>query len=85
MASDAYTNGDKNTVKDALNRVAYMALVVKEMQLAKRAYNLLGHSYISWKQYKPAMESFKKLKDCSSMEKDMETTMYAFKQIGFCY
>ncbi len=79
MASDAYASGDKSLVKDTLNRVAYMALVVKEMQLAKRAYNLLGHSYISWKQYKPAMDYFKKLKDCASMEKDIETTMYAYK------
>ena len=70
---------DKKTIHDLLNRVAYLALVVKELQLAKRTYNLLAHVYLSWKSFKLAMEYFKKLKDCAFMDKDLETKMYAYK------
>jgi len=52
IASDAYQQGDKSKVKEMLNRVSYMALVVGEMQLAKRCYNLLAHAYLSFKNYK---------------------------------
>ena len=31
-----------------------------------------------------AYHYFKKLRDISTMGEDLETTMYAFKQMGFC-
>jgi len=70
---------DKKLLAEKLNRVAYLALVVKELQLAKRAYNLLAHTYLSWRLFKPAMDYFKKLKDCAFMDKDLEAKMYAYK------
>ena len=36
-----------------------------------------------WKQNQKAYHYFKKLRDVSKMDKDYETTMYAFKQIGY--
>ena len=62
-----------------LNKVAFLGFLVNELQLAKRAYNLLGHAFLSWRQFKKAMESFLKLRDTAFKDRDLETKMYAFK------
>ena len=43
----------------------------------------MGHACMLWKQNQKAYHYFKKLRDVSKMDKDYETTMYAFKQIGY--
>jgi len=37
-----------------------------------------------WKEYSVGYFYFKKLRDASKMNNDLETTTYAFKQIGYC-
>jgi len=44
----------------------------------------MGHTLLYAKQYDVAYFYFKKLRDVSKMGNDLETTMYAFKQIGYC-
>jgi len=51
--------------------------------LASKVYNITGHAFFAWKKFGKAYHYFKKLRDVSRMGGDLETTMYAFKQIGF--
>ena len=44
----------------------------------------MGHAFMWWKKFFTAYAYFKKLVDVSKMGNDLETTMYAFKQIGIC-
>ena len=39
----------------------------------------MGHIYMLWGQYDKCYYYFKKLRDVSRMDNDLETTMYAFK------
>ena len=39
----------------------------------------MGHAFIYAKKYTLSYKYFKKLKDVSKMDHDLETTMYAFK------
>lgn len=84
-AITAFQNRDRKLITEVMNKIAYRALMVNELMLAKKSYNLLAHTFLSWKLLKPAMDYFKKLKDCAFMDKDLETKMYSYKQIGFIY
>ena len=42
----------------------------------------MGHAFLYWKKPEQAYNMFKKLRDVSRMDHDLETTMYAFKQCG---
>ena len=44
----------------------------------------MGHTFCVWKDFQRSYQCFKKLRDVSRMGGDLETTMYAFKQIGYC-
>jgi len=67
-----------------MNKIAYLALEKGEYQLTAKVYNIMGHAFIYWKKFPLAYRYFKKLRDVSRMDNDLETTMYAFKQCGVC-
>ena len=62
-----------------MTKVAYLAVIKEEYQLAAKVYNLTGHAYIAWKKFLVAYHYFNKLRNVSRMGHDLETTMYAFK------
>ena len=68
-----------------MSYVAYLGLIKEEYQIVLKTYNLLGHIFMLWKNYSKSKEFFNKLKDTSKMAKDIETMMYAYKQIGYCF
>jgi hypothetical protein len=51
-----------------MKKIAYLALIKNELQLASKIFNLLGHAFISWKDYKKALKYFEKLRDVSLMD-----------------
>lgn len=79
VVMQAYTNKDSDAFIESINKIAYLALVKQEFQLAMKTYNILGHALISWKEWSKAYKSFVKLKDVAKMGGDLETSMYAFK------
>ena len=44
----------------------------------------MGHVFMTWKKFKEGFIYFKKLKDVAKMGSDLETSMYGFKQMGYC-
>lgn len=81
---DAYVNKNCEVFTEKMNKIAYLALIKDEFQLAMKTYNLMGHAYMTWKQFNNAYKHFRKLKDVSRMDHDLEAAMYAFKQMGYC-
>jgi hypothetical protein len=45
---------------------------------------MMGHVFMTWKKFKEGFIYFKKLKDVAKMGSDLETSMYGFKQMGYC-
>lgn len=64
--------------------IAYLGLFKEEYQVVLKVYNLLAHTFMVWKNFGEAYKYFKKLRDTAKMGEDIETSMYAFKQIGHC-
>ena len=69
----------------SLQHLAFMGLATKELQISKRAFNLLGHIFLNWKLYSKSIDAFGKLGECTYLDGDLSTLMYSYKQIGFCY
>ena len=63
--------------------LAYLGLIKKEYVFVIKIYNLMGHTFKLWKMWEDAYDFYKRLRDTARMSGDVETTMYAFKQIGF--
>lgn len=81
---EAYSNKNCEIFTEKMNKIAYLALIKDEFQLAMKTYNLMGHAFMTWKQFNKAYRHFKKMKDVSRMDHDLEAAMYAFKQMGYC-
>jgi tetratricopeptide (TPR) repeat protein len=81
---DAYISKNCELFTEKMNKIAYLALIKDEFQLAMKTYNLMGHVFMTWKQFNNAYQYFKKMKDVSRMDHDLEAAMYAFKQMGYC-
>ena len=79
----AYLSKDIEAFSESINKIAYLALIKQEFQLAMKTYNILGHALMTWKDWPKAYKCFVKLKDVAKMGGDLETSMYAFKQMGF--
>ena len=47
--------------------IAYLGLFKKENQIVMKVYNLLGHTFMVWKNYMEAYDNFKKLRDTAKM------------------
>ncbi len=62
-----------------------MGLQMKEFKVTKRAFNLLGNLLLNCRLVSRAKTVFTKLRDCGNTDRDIETKMYAYKQIGYCY
>ena len=65
-----------------MNKIAYLGLLKNENGLACKTFNIMGHSFMSWKLYQSAYKYFKKLIDVSVMDNDLETSMYAYMSCG---
>jgi transcription elongation factor Elf1 len=46
---DAYVNKDSELFTEKMNKIAYLALIKDEFQLAIKTYNMMGHVFITWK------------------------------------
>jgi tetratricopeptide (TPR) repeat protein len=79
----AYLAKDVDGYTQAMTYLAYLGLIKREHWLVLKIYNLMGHTFKTWKQLEASYQYFKRLRDTSRMAGDVETTMYAFKQIGF--
>lgn len=76
---------DKKGTIEALLQIISLALISNEIELYKRTINLIGHVHSCHKNLNKAIEAFKKLRDAAQEDKDYETKMYAYSQIGKCY
>ena len=47
----AFLNKDYDQFGDAMTKIAYLAIIKKEYQLASKAYNITAHAYMSWKKF----------------------------------
>jgi len=64
--------------------MTYLSILKQEYQLTMKLYNILGHVLMTWKLFQKGYDAFKKLRDVSKMAHDLETSMYALKQMGYC-
>ena len=80
----AFNARDQDKLIQNMINISYLGLFKYEYQLVMKVYNILGHTFMVWKKYQEAYEYFKKLRDTAKMGHDIETSMYAFKQIGHC-
>ena len=46
---DAFSQGKVTIFHDRMTKIAYLALLKEEYQLASKIYNIMGHAYIYWK------------------------------------
>ena len=84
VIEESFLNKDIATFTEKMNKIAYLALIKREFQLAAKTYNMMGHVFMTWKKFKEGFIYFKKLKDVAKMGCDLETSMYGFKQMGYC-
>lgn len=62
-------------------------MVTSEIELFKKSMNVLAFVHLSNPGRNPrkAIECFKRLRDAAQEDKDYESKMYAYQQLGKCY
>lgn len=84
VALVAFNNKQMEVFSHNILAITYLSILKQEFQLTMKLYNILGHVLMTWKMYSKGYEAFRKLKDVAKMAQDLETSMYALKQMGYC-
>ena len=61
-----------------------MGLEKKELKLSMKLANIEGHIHLSLGNFSDSYGSFQELRNIALMAFDLETAMYALKQMGHC-